>query len=236
MADSPASGSIVIQILKVIERLDLQGSIKDATTIQQIIEVFKFAYVDRMKLGDPDFLHDVEQIVTRIVSDRRADDILPQIDPVSLSSTLALDLVGQQQRTHPVNYYIKKGDGLSLSESHGTTHVTAMDGSGMAVSVTSTVNLEWGCRYMDDHTGIILNNELDDFSTPNANNSFGIPPSPANFIEPGKRPLSSASPLILERDGQIVLVIGAAGGSRIITAVAEVSSSYSWCAAWLWRR
>lgn len=116
---------------------------------------------------------------------------------------------------------------MAFSESHGTTHVTVMDRFGMAVSVTSTVNLEWGCRYMDERTGIILNNELDDFSIPHTNNSFGLPPSIANFISPGKRPLSSSSPLILERDGQVVLALGAAGGSRIITAVADVFPSFN---------
>lgn len=107
-------------------------------------------------------------------------------------------------------------------DQHGTTHLTTMDGNEMTVSVTSTVNLEWGCRYMDEETGIILNNELDDFSVPNQNNSFGLLPSAANYIAPLKRPLSSSSPVILERDGKVFLAVGAAGGSRIITAVADM--------------
>lgn len=92
----------------------------------------------------------------------------------------------------------------------------------MVASATSTVNLEWGCRYMDSESGIIINNELDDFSIPHANNSFGLPPSRANFIAPLKRPLSSAAPAIFEKDGSVVLAVGGAGGSRIITAVAQV--------------
>lgn len=95
----------------------------------------------------------------------------------------------------------------------------------MVVSATSTVNLEWGCKKMCPVTGIILNNEVDDFSIPVANNSFGLPPSSANFIFGGKRPLSSAAPVILERDGKVLLALGGAGGSRIITSVAEVRIS-----------
>lgn len=203
----PTCGGLVVQILKVLERLRLDGSITDLKTIQQLVETFKFAYVDRMKLGDPDFIPDADEIVAKIVSDERAAAIVPRIDPL---------------KTHSAKYYFGKGDKVAFAESHGTTHVTVMDRFGMAVSVTSTVNLEWGCRYMDERTGIILNNELDDFSIPHTNNSFGLPPSIANFISPGKRPLSSSSPLILERDGQVVLALGAAGGSRIITAVADM--------------
>lgn len=91
----------------------------------------------------------------------------------------------------------------------------------LTVAVTSTVNLEWGCRHMDPATGVILNNELDDFSIPHRKNSFGLPPSEVNYIKPGKRPLSSSAPVILEHQGQVLLTVGAAGGSRIITAVAE---------------
>lgn len=74
---------------------------------------------------------------------------------------------------------------------------------------------------MEPVTGIILNNEMDDFSIPNADNSFGLPPSEANFIAPGKRPLSSAAPTMVFRDGHLAIVIGGAGGSRIVTAIAQ---------------
>lgn len=76
------SGGLVVQILKVLERLRLDGSITDLKTIQQLVETFKFAYVDRMKLGDPDFIPDADEIVAKIVSDERAAAIVPRIDPV----------------------------------------------------------------------------------------------------------------------------------------------------------
>ncbi len=90
------------------------------------------------------------------------------------------------------------------------------------VSATSTVNLEWGLGIMDERTGIIYNNEMDDFSIPKAENYFQLPPSEANFIEPNKRPLSSSCPLILLRHGKPFMALGGAGGSRIISAVLQV--------------
>ena len=93
----------------------------------------------------------------------------------------------------------------------------------MAVSLTSTVNLLFGSQLMVPETGIIMNNEMNDFSIPNSTNAFGFIPSPANFIKPGKRPLSSISPLIVEyaKNGSLHVVVGAAGGSRIITATVQ---------------
>ncbi|KAK0746809.1 gamma-glutamyltranspeptidase-like protein [Schizothecium vesticola] len=111
-------------------------------------------------------------------------------------------------------------DGL---EPPGTSHISTADASGLAISSTSTINLTFGSRLMVPETGIIMNNEMDDFSVPNTNNSFGFVPSPANFIRPGKRPLSSMSPLIVKFEGNRTLhsVLGGAVGSRIITAVVQ---------------
>jgi gamma-glutamyltranspeptidase/glutathione hydrolase/leukotriene-C4 hydrolase len=84
-----------------------------------------------------------------------------------------------------------------------------------------------GAKYAGDTTGIIYNNNMDDFSTPGEQNSFGYPPTAANFIAPGKRPLSSMSPLIVtDRKGDVRLVLGASGGSKIISAIASVGFSY----------
>ena len=93
----------------------------------------------------------------------------------------------------------------------------------MAISLTTTVNLLFGSQLVVPETGVIMNNEMNDFSIPNQSNAFGYEPSPANFIKPGKRPLSSISPTIVEylKNGTLYLVIGSAGGSRIITATVQ---------------
>ena len=109
------------------------------------------------------------------------------------------------------------------SSSPGTSHLVAADRWGAVVSLTSTVNTAFGARLMDSKSGVILNNEMNDFSIPGSTNFFGFEPSPNNFIRPGKRPQSSMSPVIVEGPGnQIALAVGGQGGSRIISAVTQV--------------
>lgn len=93
----------------------------------------------------------------------------------------------------------------------------------MAISMTSTVNTDFGSGVMVPETGLVMNNEMNDFSIPNTPNEYGYAPSPANFIKPGKRPLSSISPVIVEslETGEIYFITGASGGSYIITATLE---------------
>ena len=93
----------------------------------------------------------------------------------------------------------------------------------MAISLTTTVNLLFGSQLMVESTGVIMNNEMNDFSIPNSSNAFGYIPSPSNYIRPGKRPLSSISPTIVEflSNNTLYFVVGAAGGSRIITATIQ---------------
>ncbi|CAG8685413.1 5429_t:CDS:10 [Gigaspora margarita] len=108
-------------------------------------------------------------------------------------------------------------------DDHGTTHISVMDKNDMAVSFTSTVNLIWGSRVLDPITGILLNDEMDDFSIPGAPNHFGLRPSPYNFVAPGKRPLSSTVPTIVENEnGKVELVTGGSGGSKILSAVLQL--------------
>lgn len=114
-------------------------------------------------------------------------------------------------------------------EDHGTAHISVVVG-GDAVALTSTINTYFGAKYLGKNTGIIYNNQMDDFSSPDKSNYFGLQPSVANFIRPGKRPMSSMSPLIVieKRTGDPKLVLGASGGSKIITAVAQVAIKTLW--------
>lgn len=102
---------------------------------------------------------------------------------------------------------------------HGTSHFTVVDQDGGAVGMTTTVNLLFGSKVYDNQTGIILNNEMDDFSQPGRPNAFNLTPSGLNYIRPFKRPLSLMSPTIIKKEGEVELLVGAAGGSRIVTAI-----------------
>ncbi|KRT84674.1 hypothetical protein AMK59_627 [Oryctes borbonicus] len=115
-------------------------------------------------------------------------------------------------------------------DDHGTAHVSILAENGDAVAATSTINLYFGAGLTSKRTGIVLNSGMDDFSFTGFDNYFGIPYSPSNKMEPRKRPLSSMSPTIItNKDGDVRLVIGASGGTKITTAVAQVIMRILWC-------
>lgn len=125
-------------------------------------------------------------------------------------------------RTHAnISYYDPAG--LESLETPGTSEIVAADASGMAISLTTTVNLLFGSQIMVPETGVIMNDEMNDFSIPGSSNAFGYRPSEANFIRPGKRPLSSITPVIAEHyaNRSLFFATGAAGGSRIITSTIQ---------------
>lgn len=126
----------------------------------------------------------------------------------------------------PVSSYGFEFHNRTSADDGGTSHISVVDGDGLAVSMTTTMNLYFGSLVMSDD-GILLNNDMDDFSRPDTPNAFGYMPSAANFIRGSKRPLSSMSPLIVEdiHSRALRLVTGAAGGSRIITA--NILTAYS---------
>ncbi|KAL5597399.1 hypothetical protein FOBRF1_011192 [Fusarium oxysporum] len=212
---SPAGGAVSLNILNTMNGYTHQDEDRN-TTLHIYIEAMKFAYGARLHLGDPDFVHGVPELEHEMLNATTAEKIRRKIDP---------------RKTQKIEKY--DPDGIYSSDGHGTSHVVTADGDGMAVSLTTTVNLIFGSFLMDPLTGVILNNEMNDFSIPGVPNEFGFAPAEANFIRPNKRPLSSCTPLIVSnKDGSLFAVIGAAGGSRIISATTQVAwrvlTSPSW--------
>ncbi|WP_095082206.1 gamma-glutamyltransferase [Mesorhizobium sophorae] len=199
----PSSGGVIIcEILNVLEGYPLSylgaGS---AETVHVMVEAMRYAYVDRNSaLGDPDF---VDNPVSKLLDKAYAKDIRDKIDPFR---------AGVSQDLMP------KGFG----ESKETTHYSIIDNDGNAVAVTYTLNGSFGAGVVADGTGILLNNEMDDFTQkPGVPNLYGLVQGEANAIQPKKTPLSSMSPTVVAKDGKPFMVIGSPGGSRIITITLE---------------
>ena len=193
-----------MQILNILEPYPL-GELghNGAETLHLMAEAMKLAYADRSEhLGDPDFW---PVPVAGLTAKAYAEALRATIDP---------------ERARPADE-IKPGD-PGPYESPQTTHFSVMDRWGNAVSNTYTLNFGYGSGIVAAGTGILLNNEMDDFSAkPGVPNAYGLIGGEANKIEPGKRPLSSMSPTLVAKDGKIVMTLGAAGGPRIISSVIQ---------------
>ncbi|KAI0645531.1 gamma-glutamyltranspeptidase [Trametes meyenii] len=208
---APTSGPVLIHMLNLMEHYE--ELVEDGRTllnVHRFIEAMKFGFAARTRVGDPAF-HDNVQKIHEIPTKEYAEEVFANIT---------------DDRTHPPEYYHPIYD---VVVDHGTSHSSIVDKDGMAVALTTTVNLVFGSAVLDPVTGVILNDEMDDFSTPGAPNAFGLYPSPYNYPEPGKRPLSSTVPMIMEHaDGSFYLAIGGSGGSRIFPAVFQVILNLDW--------
>lgn len=202
----PSSGGVhIIQMLNMLEPFPLkQYGHNSAAAIHAMAEVMKYAYADRSRyLGDPDF---VRVPVKGLTSKKYAHQLQALISP---------------NRAKP-GAEIKPGAPLPF-ESNQTTHFSTVDAEGNAVSNTYTLNFSYGLGMVAPGTGILLNNELDDFAAkPDTPNAYGLLGGEANAPGPHKRPLSSMTPSMMFKDGQLVLVTGTPGGSRIITTVLQI--------------
>ncbi len=203
-APLPSSGgTILCEMLNVLSGWNLTAAGPgSARAVHLMAETMRHAYIDRNSLlGDPAFVPDRS---AGLLSPEHAAAIRAAIDPEKASASAAL------------------GPGLPPHESAETTHYSVADGEGNAVAVTYTLNGNFGAGVVAPGTGFLLNNEMDDFAVkPGAPNLFGLVQGKANAIAPGKRPLSSMTPTIIEKDGRPVLVLGSPGGPRITTAVLE---------------
>lgn len=208
-APPPSSGGIgLVQLLtmKADRKADFDGvALNSPQYVHLIAEIEKRVFADRAQyLGDPDFYKvPVAQLTDAAYIAKRAAEVNPE-KPSDTKSVLP-------------------GLGTSMPEKAETTHFSVVDKWGNAVSNTYTINGYFGSGVVAEGTGIVLNDEMDDFSAkPGVANMFGVVGSDANAIEPKKRPLSSMSPTVLTKDGKVALVIGTPGGSRIFTSIFQV--------------
>ena len=205
MGPPSSGGPLIIQMLNMLENFEIASIKRNSTEfVHMLTEIQRLAYADRaIHLGDPDFYPSpVPMLISKDYAKKRLG--LVSMDKATPSSAIAA--------------------GKTIHESMETTHYSAMDKFGNTVGITTTINLSYGNKKIVDGAGFLLNNEMDDFaSSPGSQNAFGLIGYEANSIKPAKRPLSSMSPtIVLTPDGEPLMTIGAAGGSRIITTVLQI--------------
>ena len=205
MGPPSSGGPLIVQMLNMLENFDVSSMERNSTQfVHMLTEIQRLAYADRaIHLGDPDFYPSpIPMLVSKEYAKKRLE--LVSMDKATPSGEIAA--------------------GTTTPESMETTHYSAMDKFGNTVGITTTINLSYGNKKIVDGAGFLLNNEMDDFATsPGVQNAFGLIGYEANSIKPAKRPLSSMSPtIVLDPEGNSLMTVGAAGGSRIITAVLQV--------------
>ncbi|CAL1544155.1 unnamed protein product [Lymnaea stagnalis] len=217
----PSGGPVLLYVLNILSGYnmtsrDISTDDKTVLTYHRILEAFKHAYAARSEMGSPygettEFIEEMKQLVANITSPEQGADIRARIS---------------DSTTFPWTSY---NPSFIVQDDHGTSHLAVLGPNGDAVSVTSTINLFFGSKVVGSKTGILFNDMMDDFSVPGVVNGFLVQPSPANFIKPTKRPLSSMSPsIVVNKDGLPVLVVGCAGGTKIISTTAFLTALTLW--------
>ncbi|KAK4615605.1 Glutathione hydrolase proenzyme [Fulvia fulva] len=203
---APSSGVVGLSILKIMEGYtDIGQAATLNLSTHYVDEAMRFAYGQRSELGDPLFLEGMEEYQADMLSPETVAAVRAKISPL-----------------HTLNVSAYDPSGFESLETPGTSAVVAADVNGLAIALTTTVNTLFGSKVLVPETGIIANNEMNDFSIPGSSNAFGYIPSPANYVRPGKRPLSSITPTIVEHaNGSLYYLASAAGGSRILTSVLQ---------------
>ncbi|XP_011495084.1 PREDICTED: gamma-glutamyltranspeptidase 1-like [Ceratosolen solmsi marchali] len=210
----PGSGGLLAFMLNVLNEfqfspIDLADTKSIIRTYHRIIETYKYAYALRTQLGDVN----LSVLFRHLTSKEYARSVRMMISD-------------NKTWYDPVHYGVQN---LGNIQDHGTAQISVIDQNGNAVSVTSSINIYFGSGIMSKRTGVLLNSGMDDFGFPGIINYFGIPSNQNNYIAPGKRPLSSMSPTILtDSNGDVKMVIGAAGGTKITTSIAYVIARHLW--------
>lgn len=213
----PASGALLTYILNILDNFHFTPeSIADYNstilTYHRMIETFKYAYALRNEMGDKKFV-DMKELTKNLTS--RSFAYLTQ-----------MKINDRETWDDPKHYGAVT---MSDAKDQGTAHVSVLAPNGDAVAATSTINFYFGSGVVSARTGILMNNAMNDFGVPSTVSYFGIPPSPNNYIAPEKRPLSSMVPSILvDKNGDVKMVIGASGGTKITTTVAQIVAKILW--------
>ena len=200
----PSSGGIIIKMmLALAERAKLQDKkFLSADELHWLAGIESRAFRGRFLLGDPDFHTNPLKF---LMSKSQMDFLYQSIDPMKATTIPPI------------------ADAKSVHESDETTHMSVLDKDGNGIAMTITLNGEYGSGVVTPKYGIALNNEMDDFTTkPGIQNMYGLYQGEGNSVQPGKRPLSSMSPTLVEKDGDLVMSLGAPGGPRIISGVFQV--------------
>ena len=218
-APPPSSGGVaLVEILNILEGFDLtKFGDRSAESIHLTVEAFRRAFYDRAEfMGDPDFARvPVPQLVDKKYAAAWRESIDPRHASVSKDLKRPANF-NQLEREAALKHFAPR-------EPEHTTHYSVVDAEGDAVSVTTTLNDDFGSRVTADGLGFLLNDEMDDFaSKPGVPNIYGLIQGPANAVGPNKRPLSAMTPTIVVKDGKLFLALGAHGGPTIITTVVNV--------------
>lgn len=242
----PSSGGVhLLQILNIIGGTDLKSlGWHNPDALHLMVEAMKIAYADRSEyLGDPDFVKvPVQQLISPAYAAKRRQEITinrakpsTEVKPVDRETlqrfgqpvpALRSQKLYQQDAEQPIRLRSQAQPGneiMSKYESPDTTHLTVVDAQRNAVSLTFTVNYGFGSGVVTPGTGILLNDEMDDFAAaPGVPNAYGLVGGDANAIAPRKTPLSSMTPTIITENGRLRMAVGSPGGSTIITTVLQV--------------
>ena len=216
MPPPSSGGAVLLQVLAVLEHWDLASLGHNSSEhLHLLAEAFQHAYADRAAyMGDPDFTSvPIERFLTE-------DRIAEVRGAILANRTLALEDYG------PL---------IAAPRDGGTSHISVVDADGMALALTSTINTRFGSRVVGPATGIVLNNEMDDFvAKPGVPNAYGLVGREANAVEPGKKPLSSMTPtVVLDPEGRVLFAVGGSGGPMIISSTLQVlSNALDW--GWNW--
>ncbi|KIM78895.1 hypothetical protein PILCRDRAFT_824014 [Piloderma croceum F 1598] len=208
---APTSGPVILQMFNLMEHYGtLREDGRTGVNVHRLVEAMKFGFAARTKICDPAFSSDMTTI-HNIPTKEYANLIAPNIT---------------DNQTHPPEYYNPE---YSVHADHGTSHNSIIDNDGMAVAITTSVNMVFGAFVLDPVTGVIFDDTMDDFSNPGVPDAWGIYASPYNYPEPHKRPLSSMAPLIMEHaDGSLYLAAGGSGGSRIFGGIFQTVLNLDW--------